>query len=151
MYGAIGVLTALRHRHSTGEGQHVDLSQVAAAMTLHGAALLDLTANGRKARREGFPPGNRSVWPGTPVLNNYRGPIAAPHNAYRTLGGGYNDWCVIVCLSDDEWQALVRVMGDPEWATESRFATLDGRLEHQEALDAGIQAWAESLDMYALT
>ena len=43
MYGAIGVLTALQHRHSTGEGQHVDLSQVSAAMSLNGSALLDLT------------------------------------------------------------------------------------------------------------
>ena len=51
---------------------------------LIGPALLDFTVNGRGSRRAGFPPGNRAHWPGTPLVNNYRGPIVAPHNAYRT-------------------------------------------------------------------
>ena len=151
MYGAMSVLTALHHRNRTGEGQHVDLSQVAAGMTLTGAALLDVSVNGRGSRRPGYPPGNRSVWPGTPVLNNYRGPIAAPHNAYRTLGGGYNDWCVLVCRSDEEWQSLGEVMGSPGWAEDERFATLEERLEHQEELDHRIQRWTLTLDKYELT
>lgn len=150
MYGAIGVLTALQHRQRTGEGQHVDLSQVAAAMTLTGPALLDLTVNGRPSRREGYPPGNRSVWPGTPKLHNYRGPICAPHNTYRTRGGGHNDWAVIVCETDEQWQNLKRVMGNPPWA-DSRFDTLDGRLDHQEEMDQLIQQWTEQLDKYELT
>jgi crotonobetainyl-CoA:carnitine CoA-transferase CaiB-like acyl-CoA transferase len=149
MYGAIGVLTALQHRQTTGEGQHVDLSQVAAAMTLTGPAMLDLTVNGRGVRREGFPPGDRSVWPGTPVVYNHRGPIAAPHNSYRTTGGGHNDWAVIVCETDAEWQSLKGVMGNPAWA-DAKYDTLAGRLEHQEALDTGIQAWAETLEKYDL-
>ena len=70
----------------------------------------------RGSRRPGYPPGNRAHWPGTPLVNNYRGPTVAPHNAYRTHPGGYNDWCVIVCQSDEEWQRLVQVMGAPEWA-----------------------------------
>ena len=149
MYGAIGVLTALQHRQNTGEGQHVDLSQVAAAMTLTGAAMLDLSINGRGTRRTGFPPGDRSVWPGTPVVNNYRGPISVPHNSYRTSGGGHNDWAVVVCESDAQWQALKGVLGSPAWA-DARFDKLTGRLEHQEALDTGIQAWAEGIEKYDL-
>ena len=148
MYGAMCALTALRHRHATGQGQHVDLSQMTAGITLNGPAFLDRTVNGRVARREGFPPGNRTVWPGAPRLNNYRGPIAAPHNAYRTKGGGDNDWCVIACFSDDEWQRLVQVMGQPTWATDSKYATLQGRLDRQEALDQGIEQWALRLGKY---
>ncbi|MFA7296646.1 MAG: CoA transferase [Dehalococcoidia bacterium] len=150
MYGAIGALTALQHRTRTGEGQHVDLSQVAAGMTLLGPALLDLTANGRGSRREGFPPGDRAVWPGTPKVHNYRGPIAAPHNTYRTLGGGHNDWVGIVCQTDAQWQALKHAMGDPAWA-DARFDTLDGRLDHQDEMDQQIQAWVEGFEKYALT
>src|SRR5689334_23933659 len=59
------------------------------------------TANGRGSRRTGYPPGNRAHWPGTPLVNNYRGLTVAPHNAYRTHPGEYNDWCVIVCHSED--------------------------------------------------
>lgn len=151
MYGAMCVLTGLYHRNKTGKGQHIDQSQMLSGIPLNGPALLDFTVNGRGSRRAGFPPGNRAHWPGTPQLSNYRGPTVAPHNAYRTNPSGYNDWCVIVCHSDEEWQRFVQVMGAPVWATESRFATMAGRLEHQEDLDANIEAWTQTLDKYAIT
>jgi crotonobetainyl-CoA:carnitine CoA-transferase CaiB-like acyl-CoA transferase len=75
----------------------------------------------------------------------------APHNAYRTHPGDYNDWCVIVCQADEEWQCLVQVMGHPAWATAPKFATLAGRLQHQEEMDEGIEAWSMTLDKYELT
>ncbi len=150
LYGLIGTLTALHHRNQTGEGQHVDLSQVAAAMTLLGPAWLDLTVNGRGSRRPGFPAGNRSVWPGMPVVNNYRGAIAVPHSAYRTHGGGYNDWCAITCHTDEEWGSLVRAMGLPAWATRPDLATLEGRIAHQQEVDDGIAQWALSYGKYEI-
>src|SRR5437899_8257380 len=70
MYGVMGALTALRHRNTTGQGQHADLSQMTMGNTLTGAAFLDRTVNGRPARRQGYPPGNRTVWPRAPLLNN---------------------------------------------------------------------------------
>jgi benzylsuccinate CoA-transferase BbsF subunit len=151
MYGAMCALTALHHRNATGQGQHVDLSQMTAGITLTGPAFLDRTVNGRQARREGYPPGNRTVWPGAPLVNNYRGPTVAPHNAYRTKGGGHNDWCVIACFSDREWQLLVDLMGRPSWATEARFGQLTGRLRDQEEMDEGIERWTQTLDKYELT
>ena len=150
MYGAMCALTALRHRNHTGQGQHVDLSQMITGITLTGSAFLDKTVNGRESRREGYPPGNRTVWPGAPVMNNYRGPIAAPHNAYRTLGGGYNDWCVIACLTDEEWTRLVGLLGNSGWAKDSKFATLEGRLEHQDEMDRCIEEWTATLGKYDL-
>ena len=107
MYGAMCALTGLYHRNMTGQGQHIDLSQMVASVPLNGPALLDFTVNGRGSRRAGYPPGNRAHWPGTPLVNNYRGPTVAPHNAYRTHPGEYNDWGVIVCHTDEEWQRLV--------------------------------------------
>jgi crotonobetainyl-CoA:carnitine CoA-transferase CaiB-like acyl-CoA transferase len=151
MYGAMCVLTALHHRNVTGQGQHVDLSQMTAGITLTGPAFLDHTVNGRPARREGYPPGNRTLWPGTALVNNYRGPTVAPHNAYRTYGGGHNDWCVIACFSDAEWQRLVDLMGRPGWATDARFDKVSGRLQHQEELDEGIERWTQTIEKYELT
>ena len=92
-----------------------------------------------------------TVWPGAPLVNNYRGPTVAPHNAYRTRGGGYNDWCVIACFSDQEWRSLVDVMGRPAWAVDATFDGVLGRIEHQEALDEGIERWTQTLEKYALT
>jgi crotonobetainyl-CoA:carnitine CoA-transferase CaiB-like acyl-CoA transferase len=84
-------------------------------------------------------------------MPNYRGPIVAPHNAYRSKGGGYNDWCVIACFSDTEWQSLVRLMGSPAWAVKAKFAGVQGRLQYQEELDQGIEAWTQTLEKYVLT
>ena len=150
MYIAFSTLTALYRRNVTGQGQHVDLSQMIIGATLNGPVFLDINANQRSSRREGYPPGNRAHWPGAPLLNNYRGPTVAPHNSYRTAGGGYNDWCAIVCNSDQEWQRLVEVMGSPQWATNARFATLTGRLQHQEDLDKSIEEWSLGLGKYEL-
>jgi crotonobetainyl-CoA:carnitine CoA-transferase CaiB-like acyl-CoA transferase len=151
MYGAICALTGLYHRNTTGEGQHVDLSQMVASVPLVGPALLDFTANGRGSRRPGYPPGNRAHWPGTPLISSYRGPTVAPHNAYRTAPGGYNDWCVIVCQSDGEWQQLVKVIGAPSWAAAAKFATVAERLEHQQELDDKLEAWTMTLGKYEVT
>ena len=75
----------------------------------------------------------------------------APHNAYRTDPGGYNDWCVVVCHSDDEWRRLVQVMESPSWAGADEFATIAGRLQHQEELDENIEAWTRTLGKYEVT
>jgi crotonobetainyl-CoA:carnitine CoA-transferase CaiB-like acyl-CoA transferase len=55
-----------------------------------------------------------------------------------------------VCFSDQEWQNLIEVMGSPAWATEARFNTVRGRIEHQEALDQGIEQWTQTLEKYVL-
>ncbi|MEA2778094.1 MAG: hypothetical protein QOF90_3500 [Acetobacteraceae bacterium] len=151
MYGAMCALTGLYHRNMTGRGQHIDLSQMVSSVPLNGPALLDFTVNGRGSRRAGFPPGNRAHWPGTALVNNYRGPTVAPHNAYRTQPGKYNDWCVIVCHSDEEWQRLIQVMGTPGWAGSEKYATIAGRLQHQEEMDKHIESWSLTLGKYELT
>jgi benzylsuccinate CoA-transferase BbsF subunit len=151
LYGAMCALTGLYHRNMTGHGQHIDLSQMVSSVPLNGAALLDFTVNGRRSRRPGFPPGNRAHWPGTPLVNNYRGPMVAPHNAYRTDPCGYNDWCIIVCESDEEWQRLAQVMGAPAWAAAPKFAAVSGRLQYQAELDQSLETWTMSLEKYELT
>lgn len=151
LYGAMGVVTGIYNRNVTGKGQHIDQSQMIMGITLNGSAILDHTVNGRPSKREGYPPGNTTHWPGSPLLHNYRGPNVAPHNAYRTSPGGYNDWCVIACISDTEWLHLVKLMGTPAWATDPKYADVNGRLCHQESIDHEIEAWTSTQDKYDLT
>lgn len=134
-YAANAIMMALYHRAKTGEGQYIDMSQVEGGMVLTGPAVLDYTVNGRSWRRPGMPPGNRA-WE----------PAVAPHNTFRCTGD--DRWVAIAITNDAEWQALVRAMGEPDWATDSRFATNAGRLEHQDELDANIAAWTESRNDY---
>lgn len=42
-------------------------------------------------------------------------------------------------------------MGYPGAAMQPKFATLDGRLQHQDELDACIEQWTLGLDKYTLT
>ena len=148
--GALAVLMALHYRNQTGQGQYIDMSQAESGMALTGAVFPDFSVNGRRSRRAGFPPGNRAAWPGVPYSNAYRGAVAAPHNSYPCAGGGMNDWCVIAVSTDEQWQALVDVMGAPDWARDARFATLAGRLRYQDELDAHIADWTSTLDKYAV-
>ncbi len=127
-YAASAIMMALYHRQQTGEGQQIDLSQVEAGTVLTGPAFLDATVNGHSWRREGLPPGNRA-WQ----------PEVAPHNTYPCAGE--DRWIAIAVMNDAEWQALVRAMDEPAWATDSRFATNEGRLQNQDELDEHIAAW----------
>jgi benzylsuccinate CoA-transferase BbsF subunit len=54
----------------------------------------------------------------------------------------------IACFTEDEWAALVEVMGSPAWASEPRFATNTARVANQDALDACIEEWTRERDPY---
>jgi len=43
--------------------------------------------------------------------------------------------------SDEEWQALCRAMGEPEWTRESRFATLPARKKNEAELERLVGEW----------
>ena len=132
---AIAIMAALHHRNRSGEGQHIDMSQVEGGMVLTGPAVLDATVNGRPWRRAGMPPGNRA-WE----------PLAAPHNTYACAGD--DRWLAIAVMNDAEWQAMLRAMDEPGWALDPRFATNAGRLANQDELDERIETWTTEFTDY---
>ncbi|GIX49147.1 MAG: succinyl-CoA--D-citramalate CoA-transferase [Candidatus Tectimicrobiota bacterium] len=125
------LLAALDHRRRTGQGQHLDLSQLEAALYFMAPPVLDYANNGHEPQRQGN-----------------RHPAAAPHGAYPCQGE--DRWCTIACFSDAHWQALCRVMGSPAWTQEERFATLLGRKAHEDELDARLSAWTRTWEAHAL-
>ena len=136
--GAIAIMAAIHHRNQTGEGQHIDISQVEAGIVLNGPIVLDFTVNGRRWRREGHPPGNRA-WE----------PRMAPHNTYPCAGE--DRWIAIACMDDGEWAALVAAMDGPAWAAAERFATNARRLANEDELDERIGEWtSEFIDYEAM-
>jgi crotonobetainyl-CoA:carnitine CoA-transferase CaiB-like acyl-CoA transferase len=133
--GAIAVLAGVIHRGRTGEGQHIDVSQLEPATALSGALLLDAMLNRRPSRRPGFPTGNRRS-----------DPAGAPSGAYRAQGD--DRWVVVSCRTEEHWAGLVSAMESPAWADEPRFATVAARVEHADDLDAHIEAWTSERDRY---
>jgi crotonobetainyl-CoA:carnitine CoA-transferase CaiB-like acyl-CoA transferase len=135
-YGAIAMLQGLLHRRRTGQGQHIDLAQVEAAITLTGAAVLDYQVNGRPSQRIGNEAGSTT---------------AAPHGVYRCAPDpdprvGDDAWVAVAVESDDQWRALCGVIGRADLSADARLACLAGRREHASALDAAIEAWTRTRD-----
>ncbi len=135
-YMAIAILAGLWHRRRTGEGQWIDLACTEAAAALTGPAILDWAVNGRSLRRPAMPDSNRNEWP----------PMA-PHGIYAT--SGEDNWVAISCRGDQEWKAVASVIDEP-WAADPGYATLAGRLEREDALDAGIDRWTRTQDRFDL-
>jgi benzylsuccinate CoA-transferase BbsF subunit len=133
---AMAVLAALVHRNRTGEGQWVDMSCTEAGSALLGPAVLDRTVNGRPLRRPGMPHSNRSD-----------APPMAPHGIFGADGA--DAWVAIACRDDRDWRALAAVVAEP-WTADPRFATIEGRLEHQDELDAHVAAWCADRDKHAV-
>ena len=54
--------------------------------------------------------------------------------------------CAIAVFSDDEWNALCRVMGQPTWSEDPRFASFLHRSHNQTELDQLISQWTRQLN-----
>ena len=125
------ILAALNYHYKTGEGQHIDVSSAESISVLIGEVLMDYTANGRTQK----PKGN---------LDEFM----APHNCYRCKGE--NKWISIAVATDEEWKILCKVMRNPDWAKDQRFATAHGRQQNIDELDKLIEVWTSNYAHYEL-
>jgi benzylsuccinate CoA-transferase BbsF subunit len=125
--GAALIAAALDYRRRTGKGQWIDLSQFETGVNHIPATVLDYTVNSRIATRRGN--------------EDDRG---CPHATYRCQGP--DRWLSIAVFTDDEWRALVRVLGNPAWAQGERFATPASRKANEEELNHRMTAWTEPQD-----
>lgn len=121
-FGLIAVLAALDYRRRTGRGLHIDLAQYEAGLQFLAPALLDYEVNGRIMTRLG----NRS-------------PHACPHGVYPCRGD--DQWCAIAVRNDEEWRALCRAMGHPEWIQDPHFRSFEARKAHEDELDDLVSRW----------
>jgi len=126
VYGTIALVAALDYRRQTRKGQYIDVAQFEGGIQFLASTLLDYTVNGRIQERKG----NRCDY-------------AAPHGAYPCRGE--DRWCVIAVFTDQEWEDLTRIMGDPDWARDPKFATLPDRKRNEEELDRLIGEWTSTL------
>lgn len=124
---ALAVLMALRHRQRTGMGQMIELAQVENFTSYISDVNMDRLANGRIQRSVG---------------NRHR--TMVPHGCYPCAGK--DEWVVIAVEKEEQWDALCRVMGNPGWTTDRKFASYLSRYEHQDELDPLISDWTRSLN-----
>jgi benzylsuccinate CoA-transferase BbsF subunit len=126
-FGATALIAALIHKQSTGEGQHIDLSQFEASLQFLGHAFLDGSVN----RRIEGQIGNDLTAGGVRYV--------APHGVYRTCDGD-DSYVALAILDDDQWSELVQLAAIPGLA-DTRFRTNAGRCEFAREIDSLLESW----------
>ena len=126
LYGAFGVMLALRAREKTGRGQFIDVG-------LHDGIFrfLDEIA---------------AVYDKTGLVRERSGTethTAVPHSHYPCADGR---WVAIACTNDRMFARLARVMGRPELADDARFSLKRARIERREEMNAIVREWTSSRD-----
>ena len=120
--GAFAALMALRRRETTGVGELVEISQAENMLNHIGELLIDASRTGTVHQ---------------PLGNRHR--VYAPQGCYPCAGD--DQWAVISVTNDEQWQALVGVLGSPQWATDDELSTAEGRQQRHDEIDDYLSAW----------
>lgn len=134
LQAALGIMTAIVERETTGEGQWVQSNLLQAGLTLLDFQAARYTMDGQ------VPP---------QVGNDH--PTSMPTSAYRTADGFIN----VAAAGSAIWKRLCDAIGRPDLMSDPRFANAQGRATHRTALAEEINAvlasrpsleWVESLN-----
>jgi benzylsuccinate CoA-transferase BbsF subunit len=123
LHACFTILQAVDNRAATGKGTHIDLSQFECSAAMIGPLLLSSAVNGNASPRRG----NRSA-------------IFAPQGVYRCAGA--DNWCSVSVQTGEQWIALIKIIEQEAWGSDSRFDAVDGRMRHHDEIDQQIEAWS---------
>lgn len=126
LYGAIGVLLALRHRDLTGEGQYVDAALYESIFRCTEELAPAFAMYGTVRERAG----------------SSHNDFACPHGHFATKDG---KWVAISCATDKLFARLARAMGRPELASSSTYGEQKTRLENRHDVNEIVRDWCGSL------
>jgi crotonobetainyl-CoA:carnitine CoA-transferase CaiB-like acyl-CoA transferase len=128
LHAVLGILLAYIHRNppASGQGQVVDVAIYEAVFNLLEAVVPEYDGAGVIRQPSG------STLTGI-----------VPTNTYRCRDGKY---VIIGGNGDSIFRRLMRVAGRPDMAEDPRLANNQGRVAHEQEIDAAIAAWTASLD-----
>ena len=123
LYGTIGALLAMHHlKVNGGKGQYVDVALYEAVFAVMESLVPEYAEQGFVRERSG------SSLPGI-----------SPSNTYACGDGQY---VVIAGNGDAIFKRLMKAIGRDDLADEAALAHNEGRVRHNERIDAAISAWA---------
>jgi crotonobetainyl-CoA:carnitine CoA-transferase CaiB-like acyl-CoA transferase len=128
VHAAFTTLAAYWNRLATGKGQAIDVSEQECIAAMLEMNFMHYTYAGRETSRLG----QRMI---------------APWTMLQCSDG----LAFVVCVEEDQWQRLVEMMGNPEWAREELFKDRVARGQNADALYALMSEWASTWkvhDMY---
>ena len=125
-FAALGTVIAVHNVGRTGRGQVVDSAIYESVLAVMECLVPEYDLGGYVRERTGS------------IL-----PMIAPSNVYPSR----DDKMVVIGANQDTvFARLAEAMGEPELATDDRFATHTARGQRQAELDDRIAAWTRSLD-----
>jgi formyl-CoA transferase len=124
LHGVIGILLALQHRHTSGQGQVIDVALYEAVFNCMESLLPEYSAFGAVRGPAG------SALPGI-----------APSNAYLCSDGGY---ALIAGNGDSIFKRLMKVIGRDALAADPALSDNAGRVARVAEIDAAIGLWAST-------
>ncbi len=127
LYGALGVLLALRHRDAGGGGQMIDIGLYEAVFRVLDEIAPAYGRQGIVRRREGTGTAN-----------------ACPHGHFPTRDA---KWLAIACTSDKMFARLAEAMGRAELASADLYGPQRRRLAARDEVDRLVGAWTRSLNL----
>ena len=116
VYAFGAIGAALYQRHGSGKGQHIDVSMLESMLSL---TLSELQSSQFEVKA-----------PPRPMF----GPI-------ETSDG----YVMVAIASEKTFQSLMKVIGHPEWITDSRFAKYADRRENWADLMNGVEEWSRAV------
>jgi formyl-CoA transferase len=125
-FAALGAVMAVHNVARTGRGQVVDSAIYESVLAVMECLVAEYDLGGMIRERTGS------------IL-----PMIAPSNVYPSRDG---QMVVIGANQDTVFARLCAAMGEPELATDERFATHTARGRRQQELDDRIAAWSSTLD-----
>lgn len=118
LFGVIGILAALQHRHNTGLGQYVDISMLGVLTSMVACEPFDILERCGVSQRTG-----------TTV------PRLAPFGMFPSKDG----FISIAAPTEVFARNLFKVIGRPEMADDERFNSRDNRVKHEKELNKIIE------------
>ena len=128
MHAAFALIVGLAERDVTNRGHHFEVTMVEGALNAAVEIALEYSAYGAVLERDG----NHS-------------PNAAPQGLYACKG--WENWLAISIETDEQWQALRRALGDPQWTQNPELSSIEGRRAAQDRLDEHLAEWASDCDV----
>jgi len=129
LHGAFAVQIALYHRDKYGEGQRIEVAQIEALLSTMPEPIMEYTMTGRVLGTQG---------------NTNR--VMAIHNNYPCKGE--DKWVSIAILTEEEWAAFCKAIGDPPWTKREEFADSYKRFLNRKELDKLIGEWTREKTSY---
>jgi crotonobetainyl-CoA:carnitine CoA-transferase CaiB-like acyl-CoA transferase len=129
---AVIALAGVIRRLRTGKGGHASVAQAEVVVNMIADQLL-----------------KEAVDPGSVVPCGNRNERGVPWGSYPC--SGVEQWITITIRDDAEWLRLRAAMGEPAWAANESYSTLEGRVDFQDEIDERLREWTSSQSTQALT